>query len=395
MKKNAIYILIFIFIINPLLGMLSIVFLKTVINKRGKVLDLFLFLFMAAYASFLQSTRTWNISLPSDWHTGYLELFLKVENTSFFSYVFMQKEPVWNLINYIGYYLNNGSAFLFLNEIAIITIFLTSLSIFIYWKSTEADPITLIASLALIIFFTEYYSQLNNLLRQYFALSIVVYAYVRKVSLNKSGVWLLIIASFIHTLSFVFLLFYMIKPLYEKISAKGILKMSVVVLIIILLLNNIGFLQNMFSKIQFLNNGFNRLMTSGNPQDKNLLDPMNTYINASFIVLITIVINRTKAISKNLVFFTNITTVTMLLSMVLATIAPEIMGRLYISRFYLFPFFLPYFLMHKKIFHNLYIYSIVLFFFIRFMLHFDSIRGGGFFPSLSELLTYSIFDFIL
>jgi hypothetical protein len=395
MYKKSMVIPIFIFIINPFFGMLSIILLKILINKRESKSDLLLFVFMTSYVCLLQSTRIWNIYFASDWNGGYLELFQKVEDTSAFTYIFMQKDPVWNLLNYIGFYLNSGSAFLFLNEIAIFTIFLTSLSIFIYWKSTKANPITLIASLALVLFFTEYFSQINNLLRQFFSLSIVVYAYVRKVTLNRSGLWLLIIASLVHYLSFLFLLFYIIKPLYEKISIIQIFKLIGFLLFGLFILSNLVFFQNLFSQIPFLLNGINRLMLAGSPGDSNFLDPAVVSFNALFLIFIAIVLSGTGSVSKGMVFFANIAIATMLLSMSLATIAPEIMGRIYITRFYLFPFILPYFLMHIKTLHNVYIYSVILFFFLRFLLTFDSIRGEGFFPPISEILTYSIFHFIL
>lgn len=395
MYKKSALLPIFIFIINPFFGMLSIILLKTLINKRESKSDLLLFVFMTLYICLLQSTRIFDIDLPSDWHTGYLEAFQQVKDTPVFTYIFMQKEPVWNLLNYIGFYLSSGSAFLFLNGIAIFTIFLTSLSIFIYWKGTQANPIILIASLAFILFLIEYFHQLNNLLRQYFSLSIVVYAYVRKVTLNKSSWWLLVIASLIHTMSFLFLLFFMIKPLYEKIGMLQLAKIIGILMGVLLMINNIDLLRSLVSTVDFLTYGIDRLISAKNPNDQNFLNPTTIYFNASILIFIGIILSNTTLVSKSMFFFTNILIATMLLSMSLATIAPEIMGRIYISRLYLFPFVLPYFLMHIKILHNVYIYFVILFFFFRFLLTFDSIRGGGFFPPMSELLTYSIFNFIL
>ena len=394
MSKQAIIILIAIFIINPFFGMLSIMVLKIIVNKKESRSDLLLFWFMVLYAILVQSTRIWNTPLLTDWNVGYLKLFLAVENSSFVKYVFQQKDPIWNLLNYIGYYINNGSAFLFLNEIAILTIFLTSLSIFIFWKNTKSSPVTLIASLSLIIFFTEYYGQVNNLLRQYFALSIVTYSYVRKVSLNKSSWFLLIIASLIHYLSFLFLLIYFIKPLYKTIKIKELIKLIGVILIILFLLNNIDFFQNLFSRIKLFGYIIGRLITANNPTVGNLLSSTTIYLNSLVVISISILIISLGNISKSIIFFTNVLIAIMLLSAFLVPVAPEIMSRIYITRFYLFPFTLPYLFTNIKYFHNIYLYFVIVFFFSRFFLTFDSIRGGGFFPPVDQLLMYSIFHFI-
>jgi len=395
MNKKTLYILILVFIINPFLGVTSLMAIKLLTNKKENYSDLFIFIFITVYASLLQSTRVWNVNLPSDWNGSYLELFQSAKSTSGFAYILMQKEPVWNLLNYIGYYLSNGSAYLFLNTIAVSTIFLTSLSIFIYWKRTQTNPSTLIASMVLIVFFTEYYGQLNNLLRQYFSLSIVVYAYVRKITLNKSSWWLLIIASLVHSLSFVFLFLYFIKPLYKKISFSGMLKIAGIALVMTLIFNHIEFIRNIFSEIQFLTYGFDRLISAGNPTDKNFLDSTTVYFNALFLIFATAVLINNKYIIANIVFFKNILIALMVLTMFLFTLAPEIMSRLYVSRFYIFPFVIPYFLTNKKFLNNLCNYLIIIFFSIRFFFTFNSIRGGGFFPPVGEIISYSIVNFFL
>jgi len=136
-------------------------------------------------------------------------------------------------------------------------------------------------------------------------------------------------------------------------------------------------------------------MTASHPNDHNFISVSAVYLNAIFLIFIGILMNYTGNDNRHLVFFTNILMVTMILSISIAKIAPEIMGRIYVSRFYLFPFVLPYFMMHKKLIHYIYVYGIFFFFFIRFLFIFNMIRGGGFFPHINNLLTYSIFNFVL
>ena len=101
---------------------------------------------------------------------------------------------------------------------------------------------------------------------------------------------------------------------------------------------------------------------------------------------------KTKA--KVFDFYTNQLLVLMLACLMLASTSEGLVSRLYISRMYLLPFVLPYVLLDKKILHTLYTWAIVLFFGSRFLMNFDTLRGGMFFPPLNNLLGYSILDFI-
>lgn len=396
MYGKVIFSLIIIYIINPFAGVLSIILLRIFGNKKDSILDFTLFIFMTLYACLLQSTRIWKMSLPSDWNSNiYTGLFKEAGNTNLFEYVFTKKEPLWNLINYLGYYLNNGNTFYFFNEIAMLTIIFISLSIYIYWKHSNANPITLIASLSLIIFFVEYISILNNILRQFFALSIIIYAYTRKVVLNKSSFWILIAGCLIHTIGFIFLLLYFIKPMYERLELKKILKLSILVFVITLLISNIGALKSLFSSIYFITYAIDRLMNASDPNTvKDIIDKNIIFLNGSILIILTIFLLSNRNINKSMIFYANLFILLMMFCMSMSVIAPEIMSRIYISRFYFLPFILPYIFINLKNFHNIYIYGIIVFFIIRFFNKFDLIRGGGFFPPIDELYFYSVINFI-
>ena len=176
------------FLVYPIMGILTFILVKIVYNQREGLTDNLLFGLITLYACLVQSTRIWKLGQPSDWYNeGYWGLFQVAGTKPFFTYVFGGlKEPVWNILNYIGYYLTSGDYFIFINGITIFTIFLTCYSIFLFWKATKADTLTLVASLALIVYFSEYISNLNNITRQSFALSIVMYVFTIRITKQKT-----------------------------------------------------------------------------------------------------------------------------------------------------------------------------------------------------------------
>ena len=304
---------------------------------------------------------------------------------------------MWRLLNYIGYYITDGNYYIFINSIAIATIFITCYSIFIYWKKTKADILTLIASLFLLVFFIEYLGTLNNLTRQFFSISLISYVYVVKVTNNKIKWWLLISAGLIHTMSFIFIIFLFIKPFYSIIRKKQLLLVGLIFTGISIVISNISIFKNIFAGIDFILYGMERLETASNPGDQNYLsfDFTVIYLTVIFIISICITMNYYSKHNKFTIFYTNVLMTTMLICASIISLAPEIMSRIYVSRFYLFPFVLPYFMINKKFFHIIYCMGIVVFFSFRFFLTFDTMANGVFFPKINNFLVWNIADYFI
>ena len=396
---NNIWILFFVllYLINPFVGMVILCLLKIVNNQKDKISDTLLFLFITIYACLIQSTRIWNIGQPSDWYNdGYWGIFSEISKHSFYEFILStDKEPIWRLLNYIGYYITDGNYYVFINSIAIAIIFITCYSIFIYWKKTKADILTLIASLFLFIFFTEYWWLLNSMTRQFFSISLISYVYVIRVTDNKIKWWLLISAGLIHTMSFIFIAFVFIKPLHSIIRKKQFLSISLIFIGISFVISNISIFKNIFAGIDFILYGMERLESASNPMDQNFLDPIAVYLTAAIIILICIIMNYYSKYNKTNVFYTNVLMITMLICASIIPLAPEIMGRIYVSRFYLFPFVLPYFMINKKIIHIVYSMGIIAFFSFRFFTTFDAMADGIFFPKINNFLVWNIADYFI
>ena len=397
MSQNQILFFIFLFCLNPFLGTLSLLIVKMMINKRDTNSDFLVFLFITLFACLLQYTRIWDTNQPSDWYNdGYWGLFLRVSDTSFVEYIIgAYKEPVWNLLNYIGYYITRGNYQIFSGAVAIATNGLLAYSIYRYWKYVKLPSVTLISMLSLLLFFTEYWGTINNLLRQFFAVSIVIYVYVGKIISGKVNWWLLIAACFIHTLAFIFLPLLICKPLYQVIKWKQMLYLIIALCIATVAINHISFFSSIFSGIDFLAYGLKRIESAGDPLDQNFLDPVAVYTTAGLMIVVCIFMNYVLKKDSTTVFFTNLLFFLMLICILIVNLMPEIMGRIYVMRFCIWPFVLPLFMVKYKPINTVYAWGIYIFFFTRFLVTFDDIRGGGFFPPIADLLPRTLIQYLI
>ena len=397
MSRKQILFFILLFCLNPFIGTLSLLIVKMIVNKRDTNSDFLIFSFITTFACLLQYTRVWDPNLPSDWYAmSYLGLFQQISEESFYEYVFKaDKEPVWRLLNYIAYYLTGGNYKIFSGAIAITTNILLAYSIYRYWKYINAPSVTLIAMLALLLFFKEYWCLINNLLRQFFATSIIIYVYVNKIINDKINWWLLISACFIHTLAFIFIPFLICKPLYRVIRWNQMLYIVLFLFIAIITINHISFFSTIFSGIDFLAYGFSRLESANNPMDKNLLDPISVYKTSGLMMILCIIMNYVLKKDERTVFFTNVLFFLMLICALIVNLMPEIMGRIYVSRFCIWPFVLPLFMVKYKPVNTIYAWGIIVFFFTRFLFTFDGIREGGFFPPITDLLSRTLIQYLI
>lgn len=397
MSQKQILFFILLFCLNPFMGTLSLLIVKMIVNKRDVNSDFLIFSFITAFACLLQYTRIWDPNLPSDWYGGgYWGLFQQISEESFYEYVFKaDKEPVWRLLNYIAYYLTGGNYKIFSGAIAITTNILLAYSIYRYWKYINAPSVTLIAMLALLLFFTEYWGQINNLLRQFFATSIIIYVYVNKIINDKINWWLLLSACLIHTLAFIFIPFLISKPLYRVIRWNQMLYIVLFLFIAIITINHISFFSTILSGIDFLAYGFSRLESANNPMDKNLLDPISVYKTSGLMMILCIIMNYVLKKDERTVFFTNVLFSLMLICALIVNLMPEIMGRIYVSRLCIWPFVLPLFMVKYKPVNTIYAWGIIIFFFTRFLFTFDGIRDGGFFPPITDLLSRALIQYLI
>lgn len=383
-----------IFLLNPFLGMLLSLFVGFFIGRKDKELTWLICFFIVGFSSLVQMTANVADSM-TDW-SAYIEEFKHVGEVSFSKYVSeIFKEPLWSMLEYVLFYLLGGNPYAFVRLIAASTFILMGISIYRYWKYTMTPPSVLVAMLALLFFFSEYWGTVANLLRMFFAMGIVSIGFVNKLRTGKTPWLIYLCAVLIHTLCVLFVAVSFIRPMYQKIKLKNVGYFVLAGGIAAIVMSRISFFQSIFSSIEVLSYGFDRLATATDPGDKNRLDEMTVYINAAVVSGICIFMNYLrKPLPQNL-FYTNLLLISMLLCAVLASLTPEIMGRIYVIRMVLFPFVFPFFMIRSRSVNYLVTLGITAFFFVRFYQTFDNISGGGLYPPLSELMFYPMFSYFL
>ncbi len=382
-----------IFIINPFIGMTLYMLFRLVVNKKNKILDALIPVLVVGFICLVQMTANAYES-ETDW-MNYIYNFNEVRNVSFGDFVSkIYKEPLWSIIEYVSYHILAGNGSAFVKLISIITFLLMGYSIYRYWNYTETSSSVLVAMLALLFFFKEYIGSVDNLLRMFFAFSILTLGFVKKIETGRIPWLIFICAVFIHTFCALFVMISFVKPLYEKMRLKHIGYFVVVGVFVLLGLSRISFFQEILSDYDTLSYGFDRLSEATNPFDKNRLNETTVFFNALIVVSICVFMNYfTQPLPENL-YYTNMLFVSMILCSLIATTTPEIMGRLYVSRFVIFPFVFPFFMARNKTINSVVTIGISIFFFLRFCNGFDTICGGSLYPNFSELITYSLVSFL-
>jgi hypothetical protein len=347
----------------------------------------------------IQSTRIIKYGEPSDWPM-YLDYFSEAKGKDLLTYMqtgYMNetnKEPVYRIINYLGFHIFGGNFTAFAAVLVSVMYFSFYQAIYKFWKACFTDVRLLIAAVVLFTFITENFAITNNLFRQQFATGIMSYVIASKVINNKMNWWLALFACFTHTSMFIYMIILFIKPLYDVIRFKYLVWFCGIFLVGGLILQNISFLVNLFSFSEALSYGFTRVNKLNNPYElPDVMDSISLYYNIGLFVLVTLKLNYIDTPKNRIqIFYTNLLFFVFLLCAVFS-FAPLLQTRLFISRFFLMPFVVP-FLFHRQQFINgIYLWVVVIFFYLRFIISFDQIRGGIFFPQINSLVSNSLFHY--
>jgi hypothetical protein len=348
----------------------------------------------------IQSTRIIESGEPSDWPM-YMDYFSEAASYNLLDY--MQtgynlhettREPAYRFINYLGFHIFGGEFTLFAVTLVFVMYFSFYLAIYKFWKANFTDVRLLVGAIVLFTFITENFGITNNLLRQQFATGIMSYVIASKVVDKKMNWWLAIFACFTHTLMFVYLAVLFIKPLYETIRIKSMLWLCGTFLICGFIMQHISFFVNLFSFSDSLSYGFGRIDNIGDEYEaSDIMDVNSVYYNIALFLPITLKLNYWDAPeSRSRKFYTNLLFFLFLLCAVF-NFAPLLQTRIFISRFFLMPFVIPFLFYKNSIISGIYLWSIVIFFYVRFFISFDQIADGMFFPPLNSLILNSLFHY--
>lgn len=159
------------------------------------------------------------------------------------------KEPIYNLISYIGYYLTFGRFSLYICALTFTSYYLQFIGIFKLFYKLKSNHLTILLSIIALSCFTQYFSLTAHLIRQVLACSIFMYAFLSKIADGKTKWFCLLIAAFIHTSVILFIVASFIPALYKRLSLRNLIQLGVICSILF------GMLQ-IISKYNLLKNNY-------------------------------------------------------------------------------------------------------------------------------------------
>lgn len=273
-KKETVKFLILcsvIFIINPLLGILTLIIIIKQ-NESKEPLYYGLYALLALYLGLINSTK-----VPFTDLLTYKEDFLLSGSMNFKEYIFFNnKEIVFYFCTYLLYYILGGSFKLYVIVFTFIGYFIAFISLHKYWKSEDKLLSLVLFPVILLFLYKDTFFLSAHLVRQTLAGFLFIYFLIEKATNNKNKWLYLILAIFIHTSVVFMFLLCLIPTLSKKLSLIQVFRILIIITLIVLLaLFAIPFLSNLTTGIDWLNYGFSRI------QNKDLLDDTVGFFGAN------------------------------------------------------------------------------------------------------------------
>lgn len=332
----------------------------------------------------LQSTRSFHLGEPSDWAGNYYYNFHNAAITDTLTYLFFTtKEYVWQAFNLIGYYLFDGDFLSYANFIVALTYMFTFAAIYKFWNYIQADPRFLVASLCLFAFVTEVNGICNNLLRQQFAMSMMLYAIIERCTNGRILYPLLVISFFTHTMTGFFIPFLFIR-LGKKASFRFYIYIVLGFGLLYILFTNLS----IFSSSSFY--AFQRLATASNAYAlKDIIQPSAVYPFLSVTVILYVKAFFFDSERRKCELYINNLFLILISMCLLMTSMPLMQTRYFIIRFFFMPLVVPYFFTAKGSLCDYYLITVPLCFAFRFFS-----TPSIWLASSNDIVYRSIFDYL-
>lgn len=346
------------FLTIPIFGCLFSIILTFLVNEKNYVKITFTYLY--TYIILIQGQRIPIVFESGDWN-GYIELYNDTLHSTFFSTERGSKDICYTLWNFLLHPLfgKNGNAFL--NFTVDISFLFWGLSTLRLWRYSGKDARTGLCAIILIFLFSEILFITNNLVRQQFASSIMIWSVILRFTKSKYWWCFMIWGLLTHSMTAIFLPLFFIS-INKKLSKK---------IILLTVLGSI-FITGVFivGKNLFLASSFYVLHHIGSSNEylgSDVIEPKVIYI-FTFIVLIIYFKhycfdkNINQYIWMGLNFLAYIT-----LLCIITAFMPLVVTRIYIERLPLLSFVLPYFFTKPSQYNTIYQLLIILFFSFRYM----------------------------
>lgn len=225
--------LIAVYMLNPLCGILLAAFLYYREDESNGYLYL-LFIFMAAYMGVINMTKK-----PASDLIAYLQIFNNVPIKGFWKNIFdyssnTGREPLYGLINYLGYYFTGGNAALFIFFLTIGIYLLPLQGIHMIFKHANCSKSAILCGAFVLTFFSLYFLVTAHLVRQVLATSFIVYAIAYRTVSGKNNWFFLAFAVFTHSMTAILVIISFIPQIYKRLSIMQALIIASCFLLIII-----------------------------------------------------------------------------------------------------------------------------------------------------------------
>lgn len=237
-------VLTIIYLLNPFVGIILSAFMCIKSEECPKELMYMLFVFIACWLGTINMTK-----IPLSDMVGYIKHFNVVPNKSFVENILHYdinggREPLYALINYIGYYVSFGKAPLFIFYLTFSFYMLMFSSIYKIYNSSDCSSYMIVGAVFAFAFFPQVFGFTAHLIRQMLATAIVVYAIAYRIETGKNNRFLLISAILIHTMTGLLVLLSVISILYKKLNCKKLILCIGLMLLVVLANSAISYLLN-------------------------------------------------------------------------------------------------------------------------------------------------------
>lgn len=223
-KNNRRTILLILFFINPFWGWI-VSALVVFTPQKNNVKNLFMWIiFSILFISLYNATK-----IPENDLEWYVDFYLSAGNTGFSDYLLMLsggKEQLYQIIAYAIYLLGGANPHFYIFVISVISYSFLSRALYIYTQSLKISQSATLFCFFMLFFFPYLFALSVHLVRQFLAISIMIYVLVYK-GVNGRGtalMWILAFASmFIHTSTALFIPFLFVNQLRYEIGKKNLL----------------------------------------------------------------------------------------------------------------------------------------------------------------------------
>jgi hypothetical protein len=351
-----------IFIINPLLSVLFLIFIISFFKKNDKIYFLLFFL-MSFFLGLINTTRSiYEGDLVA--YSNSFKIASSLDLVSFLKSTF--KEPLYYIFMFFTNKISSANFKVFIIVHTTIAYFFYFLSIFkINKKLTRNYSNQLFVFLLAALFFTLF-SLSAHLMRQFIATSILLYFLVNKLFYNRNY-WMLFVAAVLcHTSVIFFLPFLFSKTLGEKVKLKNLAKsiFQIASILIVFVFINLYFLDGVgpFSQIS------NRVLTDDSFDDGNSTALISIILTIILLILSIITIYFNKRNYDGWIYFNHLIIFSSILVLSTINSYPLISYRYCFYLYFFFPIVFGHFFRKRNsniiltIIRPILVISIILFF---------------------------------